>query len=363
MTIPWYEPQMTGDEVVYLKDALDRNFINDGPLTQEFEAKIANFIGVGHAVAVPSGTTALALGLMSTGIGQGDEVIVPNFTFIATANAVRLAGAEPVLVDIDTTDFNISVPSVRSAITKRTKAIIAVDVNGRGANYIELEPLCKEFGLRLFCDSAEALGSMYAGRMLGTFGDAAAFSFSANKTLTTGQGGMLVTNNEELAVRARQIKDQGRLKRGSGGDDLHPTRGFNFKFTDLQAAVGLAQFRKLPERIERARKRDALYGELLAGCPELAFPKSSGKDGAVLQWTDVLVSDRPELITRLEMNRMGTRAFWFPLNSQKPYLGQVGKFPVSEKVSARGLWLPSYFEISQQEIEAVVNVVRSYFEG
>lgn len=363
MIIPWYEPQMTGREIGLLQDAIDRNFINDGPLTCQFESQIAQFLGIGHAVAVPSGTTAIALALMSLGVGQGDEVIVPNFTFIATANAVRLAGAQPILVDVDFSDFNISVPSAKAAITSKTKAIIAVDVNGRGASYIGLEALCAEYGIYLVCDSAEALGSMQSGRMLGTFGDAAAFSFSANKTLTTGQGGMMVTNNEATAVRARQIKDQGRLKRGSGGDDLHPTSGFNFKFTDLQAAVGLAQFHKLKDRLDRARKRDALYRKLLINCSSVTVPNHSIDDGVALQWTDILVSDRARLIKTLNNHKIGTRAFWFPLNSQKPLNNHLGPFPVSADISSKGMWLPSYFEITQQEIEYVVGVIISHFDS
>ena len=257
--IPWFQPQMTGGELPRLADVLDRNFLNDGPLTREFEARIAARAGVAHGIAVTSGTAAITLALMALGIEPGDEVIVPDLTFIATANAARLAGAAVVLVDVDPQRLTLSPRAVEAAITPRTRAVVPVDVNGRGADYIALERICRECGLVMVCDAAEALGSRYGGRPLGSYGDAACFSFSPNKTLTTGQGGMIVTGSAEMADRLYELKDQGRRVRGSGGDDLHPVMGFNFKFTDLQAAVGPGPARRL-RRAPRTGSPDVTPG-------------------------------------------------------------------------------------------------------
>lgn len=357
-SIPWFEPAITGGELRYLQGALDRNFLNDGPLTRQFEERVAALCGVEYAVAVTSGTIAIAVALMALEIGVGDEVIVPDLTFIATANAVKLTGATPILVDVETQRFCIDCKAIESAITPRTKAVISVDVNGRGANYQFLEPFCSEFGLSLVCDAAEAFGSKYNGRHLGSFGDAAALSFSANKTVTTGQGGMVLTHNADLAKRINQLKDQGRLKRGSGGDDLHPTQGFNFKFTDLQAAVGLAQLEVLETRCIQAGRRDAWYRKYLKDCPGINFPDNNSEAGEVRQWTDVLVEDREKLRTILESHAIGHRAFWFPLHSQLPYCHQKGIFENAINVSSKGLWLPSYFSLTEKEVESVSTTIK-----
>jgi perosamine synthetase len=355
-SVPWFEPEITGREIYYLQDVLRRGYINDGPLTHEFEIKVADLCGVDHAIAVTSGTVAISLALMALGVTDGDEVIVPDLTFIATANAVRLAGATPVLVDIESLRFSIDCDKIESAMTPFTKAIVSVDVNGRGANYHFLENFCREKGLHLVCDSAEAFGSKYDGRPLGSFGDAAALSFSANKTVTTGQGGMVLTCNVALAERIRQLKDQGRLKRGTGGDDLHPTQGFNFKFTDLQAAVGLAQLEVLENRLEQANHRDYWYRKHLSGCEQIIMPPKV--EGEICQWADALLTERDELKKQLDANGMGSRSFWHPLHRQVPYLERDEKFTNSITVSSRGLWLPSKFNLREDDVKMIAEKIK-----
>jgi perosamine synthetase len=356
--IPWFEPRVAGGEIENLRGVLDRNFLNDGPLTREFERRVAELTQVKYAVAVPSGTVAISLALMALGIGAGDEVIVPDLTFIATANAVRMSGAEPVLVDVEPKRFGISTDAVKAAITPRTKAVVPVDVNGRGADYDFLEPFCRERGFHLVCDAAEAFGSCYNGRPLGSFGDAAALSFSANKTVTTGQGGMVLTNREDVAARLGQLKDQGRLKRGTGGDDLHPTQGYNFKYTDLQAAVGLAQLEVFDARCKQAMQRDVWYREALKDCSGIIFPDYDSQAGEVRQWTDILVEEREKLRAALDAQQMGNRAFWFPLHTQNPYADKKGSFTVASHISPRGLWLPSHFSLSRDDVVQVTRVIR-----
>ena len=357
--ISWFRPEMTGGELARLSGVLERNFLNDGPLTRELEERIAQRVGTRHAVAVTSGTVALSLALMANGIGVGDEVIVPDLTFIATANAARMAGATVVLADVEPARFTLSVEAVERALTPRTRAVMTVDVNGRGADYHALEPFCRKRGLVLVCDAAEALGSAYAGRPLGGFGDAGCFSFSANKTVTSGQGGIVVTNNTDAYHRLLELKDQGRPKRGSGGDDLHPTMGFNFKFTDLQAAVALAQLDVCDERLARARRRDAWYCDALDGLPGVEVADFTSEPGEVRQWTDVLLDDRDTVRGVLEQRGIGVRAFWFPIHSQAPYLSDGDGFANACSISKRGLWLPSNFSITEDDVAQVAAAIRT----
>lgn len=359
--IPWFGPEIGKTEQKLVIKVLESGYINDGEVTRIFEKKVAEFLGVKHCVAVTSGTAALSLALMGLGIGPKDEVIVPDLTFIATANAVGLAGAKVKLVDIEPHRFAIDVEKVKEALTRRTCAIIPVDVNGRGANYQELLPLAKEKGLFVVCDATEALGSKYNGRYLGTFGDAGCFSFSPNKIITTGQGGMIATNNTQLSYRLRELKDQGRLTQGTGGDDLHPVIGYNFKFTDLQAAIGLAQLERLPERLEKAKLRDSWYRSLLGNCSHNEFPQTHIEQGEILQWTDILVKERLKLVKAFKRANIGFRAFWHPLHTQRPYACKINRFINSINISKRGLWLPSHFSLTKEQVKRIASVIRDTF--
>jgi perosamine synthetase len=354
--ITWFGPHLTGRELERLRDVLDRQYVNDGPLAREFERRIAAFVGTRHAVVVTSGTVAIALSLMAAGIGPGDEVLVPDLTFIATANAVRLAGADVKLVDVEPVRFGVDADAVEAAIGPRTRALVTVDVNGRGADYTRLEPLCQKAGLVLICDAAEGLGSRFAGRMLGSFGLAGCFSFSANKTVTAGQGGMIVTDSDALHDRLRELKDQGRHKGGTGGDDEHPVLGFNFKFTDLQAAVALAQFDEIEERLKAAVRRDRAYAERLANQPGLSLPPFDEPD-EVRQWTDVLIEDRASITAALDAAQFGSRNFWHPLHSQAPYAAASEAFANSVDISRRGLWLASRLDLTMSDIDRVSSVI------
>jgi perosamine synthetase len=355
--IPWFAPEVDEREKKLVLEVIDSNYLNDGDVTRLFETKVAELIGVKHCVAVTSGTVAITLALMGLGVGPGDEVIVPDFTFIATANAVRLAGAKVKLVDIEPQRLTIDVEKLRTAIGTRTRAVVPVDVNGRGADYGSLEPLVKERGLFLISDSAEGLGSKWNGRCLGTFGDAGCFSFSANKTVTAGQGGMIATNNTDLYHRLRELKDQGRRFQGTGGNDLHPVMGFNFKFTNLQAAVGLAQMEKLPDRLTKARQRDGWYRELLKDCLGITIPPSENGE-EITQWADILVQDREKIESALEASNIGYRAFWYPLHTNAPYAVDDAAFENSITVSKKGLWLPSYFGLTREQTEYTADVIR-----
>lgn len=357
--IAWFRPQLDEREQARVAAVIASNYINDGEVTREFEKRLAERLGTSYAVAVTSGTVAISLSLIGLGVGPGDEVIVPDLTFIATANAARMAGAAVRLVDVEPNRFALDAEKVRAAITPRTKAIVPVDVNGRAADYDALEAICREHGLLLVCDAAEGLGSMYRGRALGTIGDAACFSFSANKTVTSGQGGMIATNSQTLYYRLRELKDQGRRFGGTGGDDLHPVLGFNFKYTNIQAAIGLAQLERMEERIAHFQRRDEWYRQFLTGCPGIRFPHRPNWDGEVLQWTDVLCDNRAVVQKALQQSHIDSRAFWFPLHRQEPYQAPDDEFPVAIDISARGLWLPSSFDLTKEQARRVADVVQS----
>ena len=268
ISIPWFTPEFGGAvEQERLCAVLASNYVNDGAVAREFEQRIAELIGVKHCVAVTSGTAAISLALLAIGIEPGDEVLVPDLTFVATANAARMIGAEVKLVDVEPRRFAIDVDKAARAVGPRTRAIVPVDVNGRGADYNALQSLAQEKGLKIVCDSAEALGSKYCGRPLGTFGDAACFSFSPNKTISSGQGGIIATNSDGIHSRLRELKDQGRRHGGTGGDDLHPVMGFNFKYTNLQAALGLAQLERFRGARRAFRRARRLVPRVAVGLP------------------------------------------------------------------------------------------------
>jgi len=248
-------PMIGEEEALAVHRVVESGWITEGPESAAFVEELKECVGSRFAVLAPNGTLALALGLLALGIGPGDEVLVPDLTFAATANAVRLAGADVKLVDVEPVRFGIDPDGVEAAIGPRTRALVTVDVNGRGADYGRLEPICRAKGLVLICDAAEGLGSRHAGRKIGSFGLASCFSFSANKTITAGQGGIVTTDSDALHGRLRELKDQGRLYGGTGGDDLHPVIGFNFKFTDLQAAVALPQLDEVEQSLRRLAAR------------------------------------------------------------------------------------------------------------
>src|SRR3984893_13883627 len=239
--ISWWSPEMTGSELALVKGVIDSDFLNDGEVTEEFARKIAKLVDAKFVVGVTSGTSAIYLSLVALGIGHGDEVIVPDITFIATANAVSMTGATPVLVDVDLSTLNLGVAAMEAGITSKTKAVVPVHISGRAADMKEILRVCGEHRVAVVEDAAEAFCSRHDGRHLGTFGQAGCFSFSPNKVITTGQGGVIVTNEEAIFHRLRELKDQGRPVRGTGGADTHDRIGFNFKLTNLQAAVGLGQ--------------------------------------------------------------------------------------------------------------------------
>ena len=358
--IVWWNPRVCGNELAQLERVLQSNYLNDGPITREFEQKIANRVEARHAIAVPSGTAAITAALRAAGVRAGDEVLVPDITFIATANAVTILGAQPVLVDVNEGTLNMCSEAAKRAITSRTRAIVPVHVSGRGAGLGDILELAHRHSIALIEDAAESFCARYQGRYLGTFGLAGCFSFSPNKTITTGQGGVVVTNDDHFAAALRELKDQGRATPGTGGDDVHYSAGFNFKFTNLQAAVGLAQFNCLEERLERMRSIYQIYARRLGGLDGFRLPGFDIDKGECPQWTDAVVERRDELDSYLLSQNIHCRRFWFPIHTQKPYELADTSFPVSTRVGPQAIWLPSAFTMTDDDAEFVCDHIEKF---
>jgi perosamine synthetase len=352
---------MTGNELALVKAVLDSNFLNDGDVTKEFAGKIAKLVDAKFGVGVTSGTAAIYLSLVALGIGHGDEVIIPDITFIATANAVSMTGATPVLVDVDLSTLNLSVAAMEAAITSKTKAVVPVHVSGRGADMKELLRVSGEYRIAVVEDAAEAFCSRHLDRFLGTFGQTGCFSFSPNKVITTGQGGVIVTNDEVIFKRLRELKDQGRPVRGTGGDDVHNSIGFNFKMTNLQAAVGIGQLEKLPARLERIRRTYQIYRDELSGTKEIRVLPFKIDVGEQPQWVDALAERRDELDNFLAKNGVGCRRFWFPIHTQKPYSRSDNAFPNSTRLGRQAIWLPSAFQMSDDDVRHVSRLIAKFY--
>lgn len=361
MRFPFWSPQVGTSEYGLVNAVLRGNWLNDGELTARFERQVASMLGCRHVVAVTSGTAALFLSLKALGVGAGDEVIVPDVTFIATANAVTMTGATPILADVDRKTLTLDPESLRQAITPRTAAVIPVHVSGRAARLTAVSNIAQKHGLHVVEDAAEALMSRATTtRYLGTIAKLGCFSLSANKTITTGQGGLIATNDPALEQRLRELKDQGRGARGTGGADEHPVVGFNFKFTDLQAAVGLGQLQMLPRRIERMRAIYRRYQENLHGVEGLEL--YGFRDGEVPQWTDARCERRDELVNYLAQHGVQCRPFWRPLHTQQPYHRSDGKFPVASEIGPQSVWLPSSFTLSDADVDEISALVRQFLQ-
>ena len=358
--IPWWAPQLGDREKVLVAEVIDGNFPNDGEYTTRFEQQVAALCDLPHAVATTSGTTAIFLALAACGIGPGDEVLVPDLTFIATANAVSLAGATPILVDVDRRTGNMNTAALASAITPKTRAIVPVHVSGRGAAMDGIMDIARQHRLRVVEDAAEALGSWYNGRPLGSIGDAGCFSFSPNKTITTGQGGMVVTRDEAIHLRLRELKDQGRPVRGTGGADEHLSIGFNFKLTNVQSAIGLAQLEQFERRRTHLRALYRAYAERLAAIERIRLFGFDVDAGSCPQWIDADVDDRDGLHDYLLARNIHTRKFWYPIHTQTPYRQSDERFGGSVYVSNRGLWLPSALSLTTSDVNRVCDHIRDW---
>lgn len=358
--IDWWQPQTGTAEEELVREVLASNYLNEGAITRRFEEELARLLQVKHCITATSGTAALFLSMKAIGIGPGDEVVVPDLTFIATANAAEMCGARPVLVDVDGGTLNMSVDALEKALTSRTKAIVPVHVSGRGADMEAIQELADSRGIAVIEDAAEAFMSRKGNKWLGTHAVMGCFSLSPNKTITTGQGGFIVTDDDDLAGRLAQFKDQGRPSRGTGGDDLHPAVGYNFKFTNVQAAIGLGQLQSLGDRLERMQSTYRHYCRRLKGAPGIELLPFDVDNGESPQWVDALVDDRQGLCQLFDQKEIGYRRFWHPLHRQKPYLADDERYPNACSAGQRALWLPSALQLTEDDVEFVCQTILSF---
>ena len=359
--IPQMEPVVTEADA----EAVSRYLRSGGWLTEfretrAFEASLCQYTGARHAVAAPSGTLALFLALKACGIGPGDEVVVPDLTMAASATAVVLAGATVVFADIEPLTLCLDLDRAERAFTARTRAVVFVSLNGRSPHtLVGFIARCRDRGIAVVEDAAQSLGSFRDGRHLGTLGRCGCLSFSSQKLVTTGQGGAVITDDEEAYRRMGLFRDFGRTE---GGSDHYLEVGWNLKFTDLQAVIGLEQMRRLPALVERKKAIFARYREQLAGVRGLEVPETDLAH--VTPWfVDVLVDGarKQPLMAHLQANGVGSRAFYPPLHAE-PAFGMEGSYPVATDVSQRGVWLPSSLRLDDTQIAEICGLIRDFLE-
>jgi perosamine synthetase len=362
--IPVCEPTLGGNEAKYVQQAIETNWISSaGQFIREFEANFADYCGVKYGIACANGTVAMHLAMATLGLEPGDEVIIPTFTMIATANAVTYCGATPVLVDMEPCYWQMDVEQVARKITPRTRAIVPVHIYGHPTDMDPLRELAQRHGLLLIEDAAEAHGAEYKGRRAGGLGDAAGFSFYGNKIITTGEGGMVTTDNRELAQLAWNLRDHAFSHERHF---WHKFVGFNYRMTNLQAAVGLAQLEQLATFVDARRYHAHEYNRLLQDIPGIRTPQEAHYAKNVYWMYGILVDEREYGMNRdalrrvLAENGVETRTFFIPMHCQPVYWQQYKgqRFPVAEDLCRRGFYLPSASSLRQDELEYVAGVIR-----
>ena len=367
-------PVLDGNERRYVLECLDTNWISSlGKYIPAFEETFAAFCRRGHGVACSSGTAALHLALEALEIGFGDEVIVPCFTLVADANMVILAGARPVFVDVDPQTYCLDPALIEAKITPRTKAILVVHMYGHPCDMDVINALAQRHGLKVIEDAAQAHGSLYRGRPAGSLGDIACFSFYASKTLTTGEGGMVLTDDPALAQRLRALRSQG--FEGDSRLYVHNLLGFNYRLTNLQAAIGLAQVERMDFKVERKRHMAELYSQCLTGLEGLTLPPEMPWAFSTYWNYTVLIGpafglERDEVAQRLKQAGVETRLTFKPLHSQPAYRradprmpDTTGHFPVSQRLGREGLCLPSGTGLTDDEIKQVSQTLAACRQG
>lgn len=326
--------------------------------TTALETKLKEFIGVKNCFMTTSGTTAIMTALLALGVKKDDEVIVPNYTMIATANAVRALGAVPKLVDVNAKSFTLDLETVKASITDRTKVVIHVSLNNRSTDLQDIVDYCHSHKILVLEDAAQSLGCWLNGKHYGTFGDIGCFSLSTPKIISTGQGGFVVTNNDDLASHVFKIKNFGRK---SGGIEEYSEFGLNFKFTDLQAVIGSEQFKKLPARVQRMKEIYALYrSELGEKTTNYELLGGLGNPSWIPWFVDILVSNRAELMTFLKKHNIDTRVCYPSIHATEFYAIQ-GNYTNTDTISTNGLFLPTHFALTNTEILYVAHILKLYY--
>jgi perosamine synthetase len=350
------QPVFDHDEISAVCGTVERGWLTEGPCAEEFVAAIQQCTGSRYAVLAPNGTLGLFLGLLALDLPPGGEILIPSFTFYASASAAIFAGLHPVFVDVDPVTFNLDVDALDRHVTDRTVAVMSVHIYGHAAQADRIQDFAEARGLRVIEDAAQAYGVHYRGRHAGTWGDIGVISFFADKTVTTGEGGVVLTQDEVLYERLRLLRNQGRL---SSGTFVHDDLGMNFRVTDLQCAVGTAQLRKLPAICEAKRRNHARYVTNLSEVAGIALMGvQSGSDHVPFRFA--MRSDRREaVVAALEAAGVQTRTFFYPLHLQ-PALQKYasGALPVCEQLFSEGICLPVHGGLTPSDIDSITDIVR-----
>ena len=359
--IPVNTPLLDGNEEKYLLECIRTGWISsEGPFIKEFEEKFADYIGRRFGIAVSNGSGALDIAVQALNIGEGDEVIMPTFTIISPAQSLVRAGAKPVLVDSDPSTFNMNVTQIESKITPKTRAILVVHIYGLPVDMDPILDLCKKYNLYLIEDAAEAHGQTYKGKMCGSFGNISIFSFYPNKHITTGEGGMLLTDNPELADRCRKLRNL--AFEPNKRRFVHNELGWNYRMTNMQAALGLAQLEKIKEHINKKREIGNTYQKGLDGLKGFQLPLIKTNYAENIYWVFSLVADTQELcentVTKLNKLGIGTRPFFWCMHEQPVFkdmnLFTNEKYPVAERLARNGFYIPSGLGLNLDDIKQVI---------
>ena len=368
--IPVCEPLLSGNEIKYINEAISTGWISSsGPYIQKFEDSFAKYCGVKYGVAVCNGTLALHLALLSLGIKNGDEVIIPDFTMIASAFAVCYTGAKPIFIDADKETWNIDINKIEQKITSKTKAIMPVHIFGNMCDMFNIKSIAKKYNLYIAEDAAESHGSEYNGKKSGSFSDISAFSFFANKIITTGEGGMVITNNEDLYKKAKYYKNLCFSLEGPR-NYLHEDIGFNYRMSNLHAAIGLAQTEKSDYYRNLRIKNNSLYKKYLSTCEGIIFQKDEG-NSLNCHWMNAILIDskkygktRNELIEYLKINNIETRLVFNGMHKQKSLIkygcANNDKYPVTEWLSDNCFYLPSGSGLTESDIIRICDLIISF---
>jgi len=363
-------PDITQAEIERVIKVLKTPSLALGPTIKKFEDKIAQYAERKYAVAVNSGTSALHLIVQSLGIGPGDEVITTPFSFIASANCILFVGAKPVFIDIDPQSLNLDPSQIEKKITSTTKAILAVDIFGHPADWTPILKIAKKHKLMVIEDSCEALGSEYEGVKCGGFGDTAAFAFYPNKQITTGEGGMIVTDNKKIYEICLSLRNQGRD--AQGGWLEHKRLGYNYRISDINCALGLAQLKRLNHMAKKRAKVAKMYDYYLRDCPNIKLPFKAG-DVKINRFVYVIQldsqfsqTDRDRILSKLRQKGIACSNYFAPIHLQ-PFYQELfgykkGNFPITEHVSERTIALPFYNDLGKSKIQFIAKVLNKYIK-
>ena len=368
--VPQFMPWVGKEEYGAIAECFENNWITEGPKSKEFLKKLLDLIGARYGVLAPNGTLAIYMALKANDIGPGDEVIVPDFSFIASASAVIMAGARPIFNDVNKQNFQIDLSNAEKLVSPKTKAVMPVHIYGTIADMDMVSTFAERYGLMIIEDAAQALGVHYKGRHAGTFGKAGTFSFFADKTITTAEGGLVTTNDENVYQRLLYLRNQGRTKRGSF---VHPELGFNFRITDLQSAIGLIQLDKLEQIKQRKLNILKRYQDNLSSIGQVSFLKDTPGAERIPFRVGILCDNSQSLLKHLQNSGIEPRTFFYPLHKQPAfsYLNEKYKkrglnmnddaYPNSVFGFDHGICLPTFPTLSENNIDYVCNCIQNFY--